>query len=133
MKNLFFTLLLMIVTLAVFSRPVDRPPDDNSVKIEVTQQSNFICPVVIDQTVLTVEGTINQTKEQPTILVSIIMKGDTQKGKATTTHLKKSGTERYLCSYDDYNIKLFPRKSNIQVIPRIRGSDNKNVEGLYTI
>lgn len=105
MKNLFFTLLLMMVTLVVFSRPVDRPPDDNSVKIEITQQNDFICPVVIDQPVLKVEETICQTKEQPTILVSTERKRDIQKGKATTTHLKKSGTERYLGNYDDYNSK----------------------------
>ena len=93
MKKYFILLLFMTVTSVVFSRPVDRPPDIDDVKIEITQQNDFIYPVVIDEPILMVSGTIYQTKEMPAILKSSENKGDIQKGKATPIHLKKSGTD----------------------------------------
>ena len=93
MKKYFILLLFMTVTSVVFSRPVDRPPDIDNVKIEITQQNDFICPVVIDEPILMVSETIYQTKEMPAILKDSESKRGTQKGKATPIHLKKSGTD----------------------------------------
>ena len=119
MKITIMMLLLMFATSLVFSIPVDRPPDDNETRIEITQQNDFICPVVIDQPVLTVKETIYQTeKEMPAILASIENKGDVQKGKAITIHLKKSGTDNE--QDGNYcNIK-FKAVSQLSGEPRIR-------------
>ena len=117
----------MTVTFAVFSRPVDRPPDDNKVKIEITQQNDFILPVVIDEPILTVSETVYQTNEMPTILASTERKRDVQKGKAITTHLKKSGTERYLLTYNCYYNKS-EVADNTTGIPRIRSPVNTKID-----
>lgn len=123
MKKYFIVLLLMTVTFAVFSRQVDRPPDNNEVKIEITQQNDFIFPVVIDQPVLMVSETTYQTKEMPSILAYTDSKSDVQKGKATITHLKKSGTERYLKTIECFNIKS-AKMNKVLEIPRIRSPVN---------
>jgi hypothetical protein len=62
MKKYFFLLLILVATTAVFSIPVDRPPDDNC-NIEITQQNDFICPVVINESIVTVSETIYQKQE----------------------------------------------------------------------
>ena len=120
MKKYFTLLLFMTVTSVVFSRPVDRPPDIDNVKIEITQQNDFICPVVIDEPILMVSETIYQPKEMPTILTSIENKGDVQKGKAITIHLKKSGTDNEQDgNLNYYNIKSVA-VSKISGEPKIR-------------
>ena len=124
-------LLLMTVTFAVFSVPIDRPPDKD-VTIEITQQNDFICPVVIDEPILMVSETIYQTKEMPTILKDSESKGGTQKGKAINTHLKKSGTERYINNCVSIN-NLNPHNKNEKSgLLRIRGHDKANLDLLIT-
>jgi hypothetical protein len=121
----------MIVTFAVFSVPIDRPPDKD-VTIEITQQNDFILPVVIDEPILMVSETIYQPKEMPTILTSIENKGDVQKGKAINTHLKKSGTERYINNCVSINSLNPDNKNKESGLPRIRGHDKANLDLLIT-
>jgi len=117
-------LLFMMVTFAVFSIPVDQPPDDNQI-IEITQQTDFVCPVVIEEPILMVSETIYQANEMLTILTSLNNEGDVQKRKATTTHLKKSGTEFYIETISVFKLKL-KVDNTVNGIPRIR-SPVKNI------
>ncbi len=105
MRKFLFMLLFSIVTFAVFSIPVDRPPDKDVVAIEITQQTNFICQVVIDNPILNVLESACQ-KGTTFEYAAIMKEAEVNQMEPKEIYLKKSGTERYLCNITSDNSNL---------------------------
>jgi len=130
-------LLILFATTAVFSIDVDRPPDDNA-RIEITQQNDFICPVVINEPVLLASETIYQkqeTKEANAITARV--ESEALEPSISEIYTKITGTEnRQYGNHDNTlnsaingnhsKINEILRECSTKVQPRIRGSDRSN-------
>jgi hypothetical protein len=128
----------MAVTFIVFSRPVDRPPDDNEVKIEITQAifPELISSIKMEQSISNLTINLEPEKksdDSPTAKIE----SEALEPSITERHSKIAGTENeQYGNYDNtlnraitgnhYKIDEILPECSSKVQPRIRGSDQSN-------